>query len=102
MDRSGGLITPKLVSKAVFVKELGCNTTEHGGGGITADALGRSTVSGLYVAGDAAYLGPSQLFYAAASGSKVAVAVLMDLTEEDFSWVGILLVRGGKQNCVPN
>ncbi|REE67030.1 hypothetical protein A8990_14539 [Paenibacillus taihuensis] len=52
----------------------------HGTRGITANAMGRSTVSGLYVAGDAAYLGPSQLIYAAASGSKVAVAVLMDLT----------------------
>ncbi len=63
---------------------LGYDTTEHGG--IAADAMGKSTVSGLFVAGDAAYVGPSQLIYAAASGSKAAMAVLMDLTEEDFSW----------------
>ncbi|MFD2170336.1 NAD(P)/FAD-dependent oxidoreductase [Tumebacillus lipolyticus] len=81
--RSGGFIGPKWVAKAAFANRLGYETTNHGG--IVADEMGRSSVPGLYAAGDAAYVGPSQVIYAAASGSKAAMAVCADLFEEDFS-----------------
>ncbi|MBB6669505.1 NAD(P)/FAD-dependent oxidoreductase [Cohnella nanjingensis] len=83
IERSGGFIMSKLVSKAAFAEELGYDKTNLGG--IVADANCRSTVTGLYAAGDAAYVGPSQLIIAAASGSRAAAAVLGDLVEEEFS-----------------
>ena len=46
--------------------------------------MSRTNVSGLFAAGDSAYVMPSQLIYAAASGSKAAMSVMAELTEEDF------------------
>lgn len=83
VSRSGGFITPKWIPKSVFGANLGSEVTEFGG--ILTDALGRSTVRGLYAAGDASYVMPSQLIYAAADGSKAAVGVNLDLTDEDFA-----------------
>ncbi|MDQ0916065.1 thioredoxin reductase [Paenibacillus sp. V4I5] len=51
-------------------------------GGIRTDEFGRSSVTGLYAAGDASYFMPSQLIFAAADGSKAAMGVNMDLMEE--------------------
>ncbi|WP_445323738.1 hypothetical protein [Paenibacillus sp. FSL R5-0407] len=56
----------------------------NGFGGIATNEWGKSTVPGVYAAGDAAYVMPSQLIYAAADGSKAAVGINMELTEEDF------------------
>lgn len=39
---------------------------------------------GLYSAGDVSYFMPSQLVFAAADGSRTAMSVNMDLTEEEF------------------
>jgi thioredoxin reductase len=47
--------------------------------------IARSTAAGVYAAGDSAYVAPSQLIYAAASGSKAAMAVVADLAEENWS-----------------
>jgi thioredoxin reductase len=82
IERSGGFITPKWLPKAEFVEQLGYDITEYGG--IVTDTGGRSTVTGLYAAGDAAYVRPSQVIYAAAAGSKAAIAVNTDLVEEEF------------------
>jgi len=82
VQRSGGFVSPSFVNKATFREQLGYETTEQGG--IFTDAAGRSSVDGLYAAGDAVYVRPSQVVYAAASGSKVAMTVNHDLTEEDF------------------
>ncbi|MBE9914826.1 NAD(P)/FAD-dependent oxidoreductase [Paenibacillus donghaensis] len=83
IKRSGGFITPKWLPKADFREQLGYNVTQFGG--IATDEMGRSSVAGLYAAGDAAYVRPSQVVYAAAAGSKVAMTVNLDLTEEDFA-----------------
>lgn len=80
--RAGGFVTPKFVPKASFGESLGCELTELGG--IKTDGFGRSSVTGLYAAGDASYFMPSQLIYAAADGSKAAMGVSMDLMEEYF------------------
>ncbi|MEC0093932.1 NAD(P)/FAD-dependent oxidoreductase [Paenibacillus macquariensis] len=82
IERSGGFITPKWFPKADFVEQLGYDITDYGG--IVTDTGGRSSVTGLYAAGDAAYVRPSQVIYAAASGSKAAIAVNTDLVEEEF------------------
>ncbi|GIO31078.1 MULTISPECIES: NAD(P)/FAD-dependent oxidoreductase [Paenibacillus] len=82
IERGGAFITPKFLPKAEFKDALGYETNDDGG--IAVDAAGRSSVKGIYAAGDAAYVRPSQLVYAAAAGSKVAITVNMDLTDEDF------------------
>ncbi|WP_152393472.1 NAD(P)/FAD-dependent oxidoreductase [Paenibacillus guangzhouensis] len=82
IERRGGFVSPTFVNKATFREQLGYEVTEQGG--IRTDAAGRSSVAGLYAAGDAAYVRPSQVVIAAAAGSKVAMTVNYDLTEEDF------------------
>lgn len=84
IERSGGIIVPTLLPNAGFDEALGYQTAQNGG--IVTDALGRTTAAGVYAAGDAAYVMPSQLIYAAASGSKAAMAVMADLTEEDWQF----------------
>ncbi|WP_289142716.1 NAD(P)/FAD-dependent oxidoreductase [uncultured Brevibacillus sp.] len=83
IERSGGFVIPKWEAKVDFLKQLEYAQTEFGG--IATDAMGRSTVAGLYAAGDTAYVRPSQLIYAAADGHKVGIAVNTDLTEEAFA-----------------
>jgi len=80
IERSGGFISPTQLPHARFDEALGYKTTDNGG--IVTDALGRTTVAGVFAAGDSAYVMPSQLIYAAASGSKAAMAVMAELTEE--------------------
>ncbi|KKO55359.1 NAD(P)/FAD-dependent oxidoreductase [Paenibacillus sp. DMB20] len=83
IPRSGGFVTPKFVQSVPFAERLGCERTESGG--IKTDGKGRSSIPGLYVAGDSSYMAPSQVVFAAADGSRTAICVNMDLTEEDFS-----------------
>ncbi len=45
----------------------------------------RTSIPGVYAAGDSSYFMPSQLIFAAADGSRTAMCVNMDLTEEDFA-----------------
>lgn len=54
-------------------------------GGIKTDEAGRTSIPGVYAAGDSSYFMPSQLIFAAADGSRTAASVNMDLTEEDFN-----------------
>ncbi|TYR80658.1 NAD(P)/FAD-dependent oxidoreductase [Priestia megaterium] len=82
IQRAGGFITPKFIQNVPFGEQLGCEMTEMGG--IKTDDFGRSTISGLYAAGDASYFMPSQLIFAAADGSKTAMIVNADLTGEYF------------------
>ncbi|WP_053376440.1 NAD(P)/FAD-dependent oxidoreductase [Paenibacillus sp. FJAT-27812] len=82
IPRYGGFVSPKLVPSAALGENLGCERTESGG--IKTDEWGRSSIPGIYSAGDAANEMPSQLIFAAASGSRTAAGVNMDLTEEDF------------------
>lgn len=82
VPRAGGFVTPQFVQSAPFGEQLGCARTEAGG--IRTDERGRTSVPGLYAAGDASYFTPSQVIYAAADGSRTAMSVNMDLTEEDY------------------
>jgi thioredoxin reductase len=82
LERSAGFILPTCVPHVDFSVQLGYEVTKWGT--IQTDELGRSTVPGLYAAGDIASYKPSQLVIAAASGSKAAMAVNADLIEEDF------------------
>ncbi|WP_227995200.1 FAD-dependent oxidoreductase [Oceanobacillus sp. CFH 90083] len=51
--------------------------------GIKTDPYGRTSVKGIYAAGDNA-AGPSQLVIAASQGSKAAIGVISDFVEEAF------------------
>lgn len=82
IDRSGGLVSPMWQPYVSFRSELGYETTETGG--IRTDEMGKSSVYGLYAAGEAATGMPSQLIVAAASGSIAASGMNGELTEEDF------------------
>lgn len=83
MKRSGALIDPVQLPKAGFEEALGYEVSDVGA--IVTDAMGRTGAAGVFAAGDAAYVMPSQLIYAAASGSKAAVSVMAELTEEDWN-----------------
>lgn len=82
IPRTGGFVMPKFVQSASFGESLGCEKTELGG--IRTDEKGRSSIPGVYAAGDASYFMPSQVVFAAADGSRIAMGVNMELTEEDF------------------
>ncbi len=83
IERSGGFVmSKKLIPNLQLVENLGCNTEESGT--LKTDEFGRTSVKGLYAAGDASYVNPSQLIFAAADGSKIATGINMDLTEEEF------------------
>ncbi|WP_438448883.1 NAD(P)/FAD-dependent oxidoreductase [Gorillibacterium sp. sgz5001074] len=82
LARTGGFITPHWLPQNRIVQGLGCEMTD--GGGIRTDAWGRSSLPGLYAAGESATGASSQLIAAAASGSQAAVAINTDLTEEEW------------------
>jgi thioredoxin reductase len=82
IDRTGGFVTPQWLPYAAF-QGLGYETTESGG--IVTDGMGKSTVPGLFAAGEATSGAPSQLIVAAAAGSIAAVSINMELMEEDFA-----------------
>ncbi|KAF6577399.1 NAD(P)/FAD-dependent oxidoreductase [Paenibacillus sp. EKM212P] len=83
VPRVGGFVSPQFVQSAPFGERLGCERTESGG--IKTDEAGRTSIPGVYAAGDSSYFMPSQLIFAAADGSRTAASVNMDLTEEDFN-----------------
>lgn len=79
----GGFVVPQWTQASSFGAQLGCEPTTLGG--IVTDNFGRTTIPGVYAAGDASVVMPSQLIYAAASGSKAAAGVVADLTAKEFS-----------------
>ncbi|MNO45755.1 hypothetical protein D3C76_360280 [compost metagenome] len=83
IPRAGGFVTPKFVQSVSFAERLGCEMTASGG--IKTNGKWRSEIPGLYIAGDASYMAPSQVVFTAADGSQIVMSVNMDLTEEDFT-----------------
>ena len=80
--RGGGFVAPQLLQASPFGEELGCEMNVMGG--IVTDSFGRTTIPGVYAAGDASVVIPAQLIIAAAEGSRAAAGVNTDLTERDF------------------
>ncbi len=83
IERSGGFVMPQFLPKAAFHDTLGYELNEQGY--IQVDEMGRTTVDGLYSAGDAAFKGPSQLIIAAAQGSLTGAMIHGALMEEEWS-----------------
>jgi thioredoxin reductase len=83
MERTGGFVTPQWLPHAAFREGLGYEVTESGG--ILTDESGKSSVPGLFAAGEAASGSPSQLIVSAAAGSTAAVSINTELMEEEFA-----------------
>ncbi len=76
--RSGGFVVPSFYRPNNLAIQLNCQVDENGG--IITDSAGRTTVSGVYVAGETEKAGPSSLMIAAADGFKAATSINLDLT----------------------
>ncbi|AFC30445.1 FAD-dependent pyridine nucleotide-disulfide oxidoreductase [Paenibacillus mucilaginosus 3016] len=82
--REGGFVKTQWVQSAPFGYRLGCRVNGHGG--FLTDARGRTSVPGVFAAGDTAVSGPTQQIIAAAEGSRAAMGVNQLLTDEDLGW----------------
>jgi thioredoxin reductase len=83
ISRTGGFVAPQWSLATSFGADLGCAANERGG--IVTDVLGRTSVQGVYAAGEGAAFAPSNLIGAAAAGSMAAAGVNTDLTEQEFA-----------------
>jgi thioredoxin reductase len=81
-ERDGGFVTPSWDQAASFGEALGCAMTP--GGGFATDDYGRTSVPGVYAAGDTSIIVPAQLIVAAGEGSKAAIGANTDLSHWDF------------------
>ncbi|TWT26012.1 NAD(P)/FAD-dependent oxidoreductase [Planomicrobium sp. CPCC 101110] len=82
VPREGGFITPEWVQATTIGSSLGCRLNVQGG--IETDAMGRTSIEGVFAAGDTLIAGASQLVIAAAEGSKAAIGVNAALIEAKF------------------
>jgi thioredoxin reductase len=88
ISRLGGFVAPQLSQASTFGALLDCDMNTPGG--IVTDELGRTSVPGVYAAGDVSFAVPHQLVIAAAAGSRAAAGVNTDLTDHAFTTAGSL------------
>lgn len=81
--RAGGFVTPGWRQASRFADALGLKLNEIGA--IQTDGLGRTSMDNVYAAGDSSTMPLTQLIIAAAEGSKAAVAINTDLTQQTFA-----------------
>lgn len=84
IERTGGFVTPSWGQAAHFGEVLGCAMTQAGG--FVTDDYGRTSIRGIYAAGDSSIIVPAQLVVAAGEGSKAAIGVNTDLSHQDFGF----------------
>jgi thioredoxin reductase len=78
--RAAVFVRPRFVPNADLLTGLGCAVDEHGW--VVQDSVGRTSVAGVWVAGNAA--DPrAQVITAAGQGSAAAIALNADLVDED-------------------
>ena len=82
IERAGGFVEIQRKQATTIAQDLGCETDEMGG--IVTDELGRTSVKGVYAAGDVVNFMQNQLIWAAAGGSRAAIGVNTDLTASFF------------------
>jgi thioredoxin reductase len=80
VERVGGFVTPELVQATELGTLLGVKLNDTGGH--HSDEVGNTKIHGLFVAGEASNVYPSQLIIAAASGVETAMAVNVELIHE--------------------
>jgi thioredoxin reductase len=80
IDRTAVFVRPRMVPDNDALTELGCEIDDNGW--VVADATGRTSVPGVWVAGNAA--NPrAQVITAAGEGTTAAIAINADLVDED-------------------
>lgn len=84
INRAGGFVTPSWDQAAPFGEALGCAMTPSGG--FVTDDYGRTSIRGVYAAGDSSIIVPAQLIVAAGEGSKAAIGANTDMTQQDFGF----------------
>ena len=75
--RAGGFVRPRYEAAAAFAVSL--TPTTDAAGLLVVDPQGRTSVPGLYAAGDTTPPGPEQLLVSAGEGARAAVAINRDL-----------------------
>lgn len=89
--RTAVFVRPRFAPNADLLVRLGCAVDDQGW--VETDAVGRTTVAGVWVAGNAA--NPrAQVITAAGEGSSAAIALNADLVEEDIQ-KAVQAFRGG-------
>ena len=80
VSRTAVFVRPRFVPNDTLLTELGCAT--HDNGWVSVDATGRTSISGVWAAGNA--VNPrAQVITAAGEGSAAAIAINNDLVDED-------------------
>jgi len=80
--RTAVFVRPHMVPRSDLLTSLGAETNNHGW--VTVDSTGRSSVSGVYAAGNVT--NPrAQVITAAGEGSAAAIAINADLVDEDIT-----------------
>lgn len=74
---TGGFVRPLWHPVVDFLDGVGLDTDERGH--LTTDRDGRTSMPGIYAAGDVAAPGPQQLIVAAGAGARVAAIITHDL-----------------------
>lgn len=76
VPRAAGFVRPRWTAALEYLDALGATT--DGDGLLVVDAAGRTSVPGLYAAGDITPPGPEQLIVAAGEGAQVSATILRD------------------------
>lgn len=76
---SGGFVSTYWKHAGSLAEQLGCKLAEHGG--IWQDGKGRTSVAGIYVAGDAMSISPAQAVLAAGDGVRAAISLNQDAAQ---------------------
>lgn len=76
VPRAAGFVRPRWTAALDYLEGIGAATDE--GGLLLVDAAGRTSVPGLYAAGDITPPGPEQLIVAAGEGAQVSATILRD------------------------
>ncbi|RUT28987.1 NAD(P)/FAD-dependent oxidoreductase [Paenibacillus zeisoli] len=79
---TGGFIKPDWFQSSELGRSLGCAMNPSGG--LLTDEFGRTSVAGVYAAGDTSVISPSQVIIAAGEGSRAAIGINTDLAHEEF------------------
>jgi thioredoxin reductase len=91
VPRSAVFVRPAFVPNGELLARLGCDT--HEDGWVVADPTGRTSVAGVWVAGNAA--NPrAQVITAAGEGSAAAIAINADLVDDDVR-IAVRALRAG-------
>jgi thioredoxin reductase len=90
LARDGLLVPPVMQQRSVLAEQLGADLNERGA--VDADAFGRTSVPGLYAAGDIASRMP-QVAGAIADGSRAAAAINDDLLAAEHEMAPLLPPR---------